>query len=139
MSLNFNKVIIAGRISSMVELKKTPNGISVTSFSVAVNRRASEETDFFDVVAWRGTAEFISKFFTKGSAICVSGSLQKRQWTDKNGAKRYAVEIIADEAHFVESKPKEGFMGTKEEPPIDYSPSNNSSFEDLAGDEELPF
>lgn len=139
MSLNLNKVILAGRITSDPELKKTPNGISVTSFSIAVKRRIGDETDFLDVVSWRGTAEFITRFFRKGQAICVSGSLQKRQWNDKKGGKRIAVEIIADEAYFVERKWKEESGNPSTVSQTEYEPSERQDFEDMSRDEELPF
>ena len=108
MALNFNQITIAGRLTADPELKQTQSGISVTSFTVAVNRRAKkgEEAvaDFLPCVAWRQTAEFITKFFRKGSAICVTGSLQTRKWQDQNGNKRIAFEILTDEALFVENK-----------------------------------
>ena len=108
MALNFNQITIAGRLTADPELKQTQSGISVTSFTVAVNRRAKkgEEAvaDFLPCVAWRQTAEFITKFFRKGSAICVTGSLQTRKWQDQNGNKRIAYEILTDEALFVENK-----------------------------------
>ena len=108
MALNFNQITIAGRLTADPELKQTQSGISVTSFTVAVNRRAKkgEEAvaDFLPCVAWRQTAEFITKFFRKGSAICVTGSLQMRKWQDQNGNNRIAFEILTDEAFFVENK-----------------------------------
>lgn len=104
-NFNFNKVIIGGRLTQDVELKTTTSGVSVVSFSVAVNRKGAErKTDFIDVTAWRTTAEFISKYFKKGSSICIVGTLQKREWTDNNGDKRYATEVVAEEATFVDSK-----------------------------------
>ena len=104
--MNLNKVILAGRLTSDPELKTTPSGLSVTSFTVAVDRRFGKEkqTDFISCVAWRQTAEFITKYFVKGSAICIVGSIQTRKFTDKNGNNRIAVEVLADEATFVESK-----------------------------------
>lgn len=108
MALNFNQITIAGRLTADPELKQTQSGISVTSFTVAVNRRAKkgEEAvaDFLPCVAWRQTAEFITKFFRKGSAICVTGSLQTRKWQDQNGNNRIFYEILANEALFVENK-----------------------------------
>lgn len=108
MALNFNQITIAGRLTADPELKQTQSGISVTSFTVAVNRRAKkgEEAvaDFLTCVAWRQTAEFITKFFRKGSAICVTGSLQTRKWQDQNGNNRVSYEILANEALFVENK-----------------------------------
>lgn len=143
-NFNFNKVIIGGRLTAAPELKQTPQGVSVMSFSVAVNRKIDNKaTDFIDVVAWRKTAEFISKYFTKGSSICITGELQKREWTDNNGNKRYAVEVVADEAYFVDSKSE----GAQTAPPPAYNPYaaapqfNNSApqFEELPSDESLPF
>lgn len=109
-NFNFNKVILGGRLTADPELKTTPSGISVTSFTVAVNRRfggkSAEDTqaDFFNVTAWRQTAEFITRYFRKASSICVVGSIQTRSWTDQNGQKRFATEIVADEAYFVDAK-----------------------------------
>lgn len=128
-NFNFNKVIIGGRLTSDVELKQTQNGIAVTSFSIAINRKgADRKTDFIDVVAWRQTAEFISKYFKKGSSICIVGSLQKREWTDSNNQKRYATEVIAEEANFVDSKSDE--QQTFSEAP---------QFEEVANGDDLPF
>ena len=104
--MNLNKVIIAGRLTADPELKTTPSGISVCSFSVAVDRRfgKDKQTDFISCVAWRQTAEFVTKYFVKGSAICIVGSIQTRKFTDKNGNNRIAVVVLADEVTFVESK-----------------------------------
>ena len=105
-NFNFNKLIMGGKLTADPELKTTPSGLSVTSFTVAVDRRFGKEkqTDFISCVAWRQTAEFITKYFVKGSAICIVGSIQTRKFTDKNGNNRIAVEVLADEATFVESK-----------------------------------
>ncbi len=109
-NFNFNKVILGGRLTADPELKTTPSGISVTSFTVAVNRRfggkngEEAQADFFNVTAWRQTAEFITRYFRKASSICVVGSIQTRTWTDQNGQKRFATEIVADEAYFVDAK-----------------------------------
>ena len=92
-NFNLNKVILGGRLTADPELKQTPNGIPVVSFSIAVNRRfqskenAQQQTDFFNVTAWRATAEFVSRYFRKGSSICVIGSIQNRSWTDQQGNK----------------------------------------------------
>lgn len=102
-NFNFNKVILGGRLTADPELKTTPSGISVTTFTVAVNRR-NNEADFLTVTAWRATAEFITRYFRQASSICVVGSVQSRSWTDKSGQKRFAVEIVADEAYFVDAK-----------------------------------
>lgn len=104
-----NKVIEIGRITKDIELTTTNNGLSVTKFSLAVNRRfksENEETnaDFFNCVAWRGLAENIAKFCHKGSKVCVIGELQTRNYEDKDGIKRYVTEIIVNECEFLDSK-----------------------------------
>lgn len=133
-NFNFNKVIIGGRLTADVELKQTPSGVSVCAFSIAVNRKGAErKTDFLDVVAWRQTAEFISKYFKKGSSICIVGSLQKREWTDKNGQKRYATEVIAEEASFVDSKNDSSSSRD------DSHNDGNEEFAVIADDDDLPF
>ena len=134
-SFNFNKVILGGRLTSDVELKQTPQGIAVCSFSVAVNRKTKQgedqKADFINCQAWRSTAEFISKYFKKGSSICLVGSIQTRSWTDNNGNKRYATEVIADEAYFVDSKAE------NDTPSFQTQPTPN--FEEVADDSDLPF
>lgn len=105
-----NRVVIMGRLTHDPELKQTQSGVYVTSFSVAVERdfkdRASGEkvVDFFDVVAWRQTAEFVSRYFSKGRMAVVDGRLQARTWEDRNGSKRKTVEIVADSVYFGDSK-----------------------------------
>ena len=104
-----NSIIIMGRLTADPELRSTSSGLSVTSFTVAVDRgyaRTGEErkTDFIPVVAWRQTAEFITRYFRKASSICVMGSIQTRTWIDQQGMKRFATEIVADEAFFVDAK-----------------------------------
>ena len=132
-NFNFNKVIIGGRLTADVELKQTPSGVSVCQFSIAVNRKGKEqETDFLDCVAWRNTAEFIANYFKKGSSIAITGSIQKRSWTDQNNNKRYATEIIVDEAYFVDSK------SDAAEAPA-FKPQEAPKFEEIANDEDLPF
>lgn len=105
---NFNKVILGGRLTADPELKTTPSGIYVTSFTIAVNRRGQADkestADFFNVTAWRNTAEFITKYFRKSSSICVVGSIQTRTWQRTDGQKKFATEIVADEAYFVDAK-----------------------------------
>lgn len=146
-NFNFNKVIIGGRLTSDPELKTTATGVSVTSFTVAVNRRfgnkngEEQQADFINVTAWRQQAELVSKYFHKGSSICIVGSLQTRSWTDNDGNKRYATEVIADEAHFVDSK-NDG-AATAPAPttyiPEAYTTSDAPKFEEITDDEELPF
>ena len=105
-----NHIVIMGRLTRDPELRRTGTGVAVASFSVAVdrdfgNREGGErETDFIDCVAWRSTGEFVSKYFTKGSMIVVSGRLQIRSWTDKEGNKRRTAEVVADNVYFGESK-----------------------------------
>lgn len=105
---SFNKVVLIGNLVSNPELKQTQSGVGVTSFRIAVARRFARDgeqtADFIDIVAWRQTAEFVTRFFTKGRAILVCGSLQARTWTDSNGNKRTTYEVVADECSFVDSK-----------------------------------
>lgn len=140
MSLNLNKVILAGRMVADAEIKQTASGRVATTLRIAVNRRTlngeNPEVDFFNVTAWQNTAEFIAKYFRKGSAICVCGRIQNRSWTDQNGQKRYATDIIAEEANFVENK-------TTGDTPAIPAPVNPASpppnFEEIKTDEDLPF
>ena len=104
-----NKVIIMGRLVKDPELRRTQSGTAVTSFRIAVDRDfksqdGSKQADFFDVVAWRNTAEFVSKYFAKGRMAVVEGRLQTRDWTDREGGKRVATEIVADNIYFGDSK-----------------------------------
>lgn len=104
-NFNFNKVIIGGRLTTDPELKTITSGVSVTKFSVAVNKPGKkDQADFFNVTAWRSTAEVVTQYFHKGSSICLEGTLTQRMWEDGNGNKHYAVEIIADKVYFVDSK-----------------------------------
>ena len=152
-SLNLNKVVLAGHLTATPELRQTPNGVSVTSFSIAINRRFSKNTegqsqnanvDFINLVAWRNQAEFITRYFKKGSAICVTGSIQSRSWTDQQGAKRYATEVLVDEAFFVDSSNNQGgysIQDSFEQPAPQFSsaPSAETQFEDMSSDDDLPF
>lgn len=154
-NFNFNKVILAGRLTADPELKQTPNGISVTSFSVAVNRRYqskndsqqnAQQADFINIVAWRSTADFVARYFKKGSSICIVGSIQTRSWTDQNGQKRYATEVVADEVTFVDSKSESGAAQSAPYTPDAYtapaysSPASVASgFEEIKSDDDLPF
>lgn len=131
-----NKAILMGRLTADPELKHTQNNIPVTSFTLAVDRTFGKEkqTDFLDIVAWRNTAEFVSKWFSKGMLVAVSGRMQTRTWEDKQGNKRKTTEVVADEVFFAEGK-----RGQEEEgsgafvllpPDEDFMP---------AGNMELPF
>lgn len=109
-----NHIVIMGRLTRDPELRRTGSGIAVTSFSLAVDRDfapkdgGERETDFIDCVAWRQTGEFVSKYFTKGRMAVVSGRLQIRNWTDKDGNKRRSAEVIADNVYFGDSKREDG-------------------------------
>lgn len=149
-NFNFNKVVIGGRLTADPELKTTPNGVSVCTFSVAVNRpRAKEGTqssDFFTVTAWRTTAEFITRYFRKASSICIDGSLQTKSWTDQNGQKRFATEIVAEEAYFVDSRDEMPIQanaptGTEAQTyiPQAYLYDDTPKFDEIKDDEDLPF
>ena len=113
-----NKVILLGRLTKEPELKYTPSNIPVCSFSLAVNSRftkedAEQKADFFNIVAWRSTAEFVSKYFTKGLQVAICGRLQSRTWEGQEGKKHYVTEVVADEVYFADSK--------KDKPDISYS------------------
>ena len=104
-----NKIILMGRLTRDPELRRTGSGTAVTSFSLAVDRdfksqSGEKETDFIDIVAWRSTAEFVSKYFTKGRMAVVEGRLQIRDWTDRDGGKRRSAEVVADNVYFGDSK-----------------------------------
>ena len=108
-ALNFNQAILAGRLTADPELKTTQSGISVTQFTIAVNRPKrkddnTEMSDFISCVAWKERAELVAKYFRKGSAIMVIGQIQTRTWTDNNNQKRYATEVLVDNIRFVDSK-----------------------------------
>ena len=137
--MSFNKAILIGNITKAPELKQTPNGVSVCSFDIAVNRKLNkDEVDFITIVAWRQQAEFISKYFKKGQAILVCGQIQTRSYTDKQGNKRTAVEVVADEVSFVGSK--ESATEAKSEPymPSSYT-SNSQNFEEIEDNDDIPF
>ena len=142
----FNKVILVGNLTADPELKQTQTGISVTSFTVAVSRPFSknaaegqQQADFINVVAWRNTAEFVTKYFTKGRSILICGRLQTRSWTDQNGQKRYVTEVVADEAQFVDKKP-DGAGAAAGAAPAPYGASpKDVAFEEMSTDDDLPF
>ena len=138
-NFNLNKVVLGGRMTADPELKQTPQGVSVTSFSIAVNRRGKDaQTDFINCVAWRQTADFICRFFKKGSSICISGSIQTRTWNDQQNNKRYATEIVAEEAFFVDAKADapSGFGGN--DAPT-FQSTDAPRLEEIASDDDLPF
>ena len=136
----FNKVILVGNMTADPELKQSPGGLSVSSFSIAVNRRFSKDSaqtcDFINIVAWKQQAEFVCKYFKKGQAILVCGQLQTRTWTDNQGQKRYATEVVADEVSFVGNSSSN--TDAKPYVPSAYT-SNNQNFEEITTDGSLPF
>ena len=150
---DLNKVILMGHMTADPELKQTTSGISVCSFSIGVNRRYSkadqgqQSVDFINIVAWRQQAEFVSRYFKKGSSIVICGSIQTRNWTDTNGQKRYATEVVADEVSFGAPAAAQGngerMQGQSYTPSAYGAPSFNSTgsadFEEIPGDESLPF
>lgn len=139
----FNLVVLTGRLTADPELKTTTNGIPVTTFSIAVNRnyRAGEEqqTDFINIVAWRQRAEFITKYFKKGSMIGIEGSIQTRKYTDKNGNNRTAFEVVVNNVQFVESKRDNAASVSSE--PASFSNADANDFAEIDGgmDDDLPF
>ena len=139
-----NVVVLMGRLTENPELKKTPSDISVTRFSIAVDRPhksgEDKQVDFINIVAWRQTAEFVSKYFTKGQRIGVEGSLRMNRFTDRDGNNRTSYEVVVNNAHFVESKrdnangenvPSETENATQSE--------NTGDFVEVSGDDDLPF
>lgn len=150
---SFNKVILIGNMTADPELKQTAGGISVCSFSIAVNRRfakpeqGQQNVDFINIVTWRQSAEFVSRYFKKGNPILVCGQIQTRTWQDNQGQKRYATEVVADEVSFVSSAAGNGApekSGNAAYTPDAYgSPAYSSAggagFEELPNDGDLPF
>ena len=154
-----NKIILMGRLTRDPELRRTQSGTAVTSFSIACDRdfkspSGEKETDFIDVVAWRNTAEFVSKYFAKGRMAVVEGRLQIRDWTDREGNKRRSAEVIADNVYFGDSKRDAEGGGYAPPPPMGggYSapapsggyaapaPAGGDQFSELSDDDgELPF
>lgn len=154
-NLNLNKVILCGKLVADPELKQTASGIAVVTVRLAVNRRYQSKSadgaqqqqpqaDFINLVAWRQTAEFISRYFHKGSSLCVTGSIQTRTYQDQQGQNRYATEVVVDEAMFVDSKSEAGGQYMPDQsfsapPAFASAPSATPKFEELKTDEDLPF
>ena len=147
-----NVVCLLGRLTADPELRYTPNQVAVTNFSLAVDRRYApqgqeRQTDFINIVAWRQTAEFVTKYFRKGQRMALQGTLQVRQYTDKEGNKRTAYDVVADNVFFAESKSAggSGYGGYDSqipayaEPAPAFSTAAPSDFEEIAGDDDLPF
>lgn len=139
-----NTITIMGRLTRDPELRSTAQGTSVASFTLAVDRDygkgEDKQTDFIDCVAWRSTAEFVSRYFSKGRMAVVKGRLQIRPWEDKNGNKRKSAEIVADSVYFGDSKKEESpapsSYGTA---PSDSQYSGMDGFTEITDDEDLPF
>lgn len=132
-----NQIAIQGRLTGDPELRHTPNHVSVTSFTIAcarayVKQGEERQADFIDIVAWRNTAEFVTKYFKKGSLIIIEGTLQTRQYTDKSGNKRKATEIVARQVFFSEAQRKEHYE-------FDQTPQYEEPFVQLDDSEDLPF
>ena len=149
-----NVSIVMGRLVADPELRHTPNNIAVTSFTLAVDRSyvksgENRQTDFIDIVAWRNTADFVAKYFKKGQMMIVEGTLQTRTYEDKNGSKRKAVEIVANNVNFGEAKRSDsqatgGYAphmqaSAVSEPAAAYSNGSADDFEELPLDDDLPF
>ena len=147
-----NVITLMGRLTNDPELKTTPNGVSVTSFTIAVDRSYTpkgqeKQTDFITCVAWRNTAEFISKYWHKGQRIAVKGELQTRKYTANDGGQRTAYEVVVDNAFFCESKEQNQQPVTIEQLPQHSAPSaqyqqavnSQQGFEEIITDEDLPF
>lgn len=145
-----NRIIVMGHLTRDPELRRTQSGVAVTSFSIACDRDfksqdGEKETDFIDVVAWRSTAEFVTKYLTKGRVAIVEGRLQIRDWTDREGGKRRSAEIVADNVRFGDSKTQEEKDGQEEReppsPPSDGFGAVPQSFDPFSGAEDgnLPF
>lgn len=147
-----NVVALNGRLTADPELRHTNNDIAVTSFTLAVDRSyvrngSERQADFIDIVCWRGTAEFASKYFRKGQLVAVEGSIQVRSYTDNQGNKRRAFEVVASNVHFAESR-RDNYSGgepysngyeSKSQPAASVSTGDNGDFVEIDGDEELPF
>lgn len=139
-----NHITLMGRLTRDPELRYTQSQTPVASFTLAVDRDiagqdGTRQTDFIDIVAWRGTAEFVSKFFAKGKMAAVSGTLQIREWTDKNNNKRRNAEVVANNVYFCESK-NNSHCDAEESANTSFEATNNTPFAELSdADGELPF
>lgn len=139
--MSLNRIFLMGRLTRDPELRRTGNGTAVTSFTIAVDRdfksqNSEKETDFIDIVAWRNTAEFVSKYFSKGRMAVVTGRLQLRDWTDKEGNKRRTAEVVADAVYFGDSKRQEGNDSPQAE---NAAEGTYGGFAEAEDDGDLPF
>ena len=144
----FNLVVLSGRLTSDVELKTTPNGVSVCSFAIAVERRYKQgeerQADFINIVAWRSSAEFICKYFKKGSMIGIEGSIQTRKYQDKDGNNRTAFEVVVNNVQFIDSKRsddrrEDNSLPTPENDPLPAFAEKLEGFQQVQDDGDLPF
>ena len=136
-----NSVCLMGRLVADPELRQTPSGVSVCSFRIAVDRTyqpkgQEKQTDFINIVTWRSTAEFVSRYFRKGQLVAVQGSIQTSQYTDRDGNKRTAFDVVADNVFFAEKKAESG--ETKQGAGYDHSPDIQGDFEEIISPDELP-
>ena len=155
-----NRVILMGRITQELELKTTASGISVTSFSIAVDRNyvkqgEQRQTDFINIVCWRQQAEFVCRYFGKGSMIAIEGQLQSRTYQAKDGTNRYVTEVVADNVSFTGERREQNNNGygnynqapqqsynqapVQQQQPASYSNGTSSDFEEMPLDDDLPF
>ena len=137
-----NSVCLMGRLTADPELKSTQSGVSVCSFRIAVDRTyqpkgQEKQTDFINIVTWRGTAEFVSRYFRKGQLVAVQGSIQTGQYTDRDGNKRTTFDVVADNVFFAEKKAESG--ETKQGAGYDHSPDIQGDFEEIISPDEFPF
>lgn len=137
-----NSVCLMGRLVADPELRQTPSGVSVCSFRIAVDRTyqpkgQEKQTDFINIVTWRSTAEFVSRYFRKGQLVAVQGSIQTSQYTDRDGNKRTTFDVVADNVFFAEKKAESG--ETKQGAGYDHSPDIQGDFEEIISPDELPF
>jgi single-strand DNA-binding protein len=142
---SLNKVVLIGNMVADPEIKTTQTGVEVCSFRIGVQRKFKEQdgtykSDFINIVAWRQSAAFVGKYFKKGNPICICGSIQVRDWDNAEGKKQYTTEIVADEVSFVASKSAgESNNSTPSNAAPAYSAPETGKFEDLSGDDDLPF
>lgn len=150
-----NKVFLMGRLTADPEMRQTPAGVTVTSFTIAVDRRFSKDgqrqTDFIRCTAWRQQAEFICKYFKKGSMICVIGNIQTRSWDGQDGKKQFSTDIVVDEVHFTGSRAETGTSGGSAQGGFEQAqPQSNGAVPDFdsfdamgfiadASEDDLPF
>ena len=137
-----NSVCLMGRLTADPELKSTQLGVSVCNFRIAVDRTYTpkgqeKQTDFINIITWRSTAEFVSRYFRKGQLVAVQGSIQRGQYTERDGNNRTAFDVVADNVFFAEKKAESG--ETKQGAGYDHSPDIQGDFEEIISPDELPF